>query len=305
PDERRRDLRLPRRCERGLFARRRGVPPGIRRPRRDRRQQRTALRRGAAREAAPRRDHRAERRRRDDPRQPLANHDLQPGDGATDRLAARGGDREAMRRGTRDRDRTGRQYLPSGLPAATSPPGSQPDRRGLDHRARRAAALRPEPLRGAAWAKGRVPGCDRERQRYHPAQDRGRDAEHVRLGDLARAKTPVSIIKGYAETLAREDAKWNRKTLREGLHVIGEEADRLARQIGDLLEVSRLQSDGMRLEQTEWQLPALAAQVTERFAAQAGDGFQFELRFPDDMPSVYADYERTRAVLENLISNAV
>jgi PAS domain S-box-containing protein len=118
-------------------------------------------------------------------------------------------------------------------------------------------------------------------------------------------KTPVSIIKGYAETLAREDAKWNRKTLREGLQVIGEEADRLARQIGDLLEVSRLQSDGMRLEQTEWQLPALAAQVTERFAAQAGDGFQFELRFPDDMPTVYADYERTRAVLENLISNAV
>jgi PAS domain S-box-containing protein len=118
-------------------------------------------------------------------------------------------------------------------------------------------------------------------------------------------KTPVSIIKGYAETLAREDAKWNRKTVREGLHVIGEEADRLARQIGDLLEVSRLQSDGMRLEQTEWQLPPLAAQVTERFAAQAGDGFQFELRFPDDMPAVYADYERTRAVLENLISNAV
>jgi PAS domain S-box-containing protein len=118
-------------------------------------------------------------------------------------------------------------------------------------------------------------------------------------------KTPVSIIKGYAETLAREDAKWNRKTLREGLQVIGEEADRLARQIGDLLEVSRLRSDGMRLEQTEWQLPALAAQVTERFAAQAGDGFQFELRFPDDMPTVYADYERTRAVLENLISNAV
>jgi signal transduction histidine kinase len=61
----------------------------------------------------------------------------------------------------------------------------------------------------------------------------------------------------------------------------------------------------MRLEQTEWQLPALAAQVTERFAAQAGDGFQVELRFPDDMPAVYADYERTRAVLENLISNAV
>ncbi|MFL5802642.1 MAG: ATP-binding protein [Roseiflexaceae bacterium] len=118
-------------------------------------------------------------------------------------------------------------------------------------------------------------------------------------------KTPVSIIKGYAETLGREDANWDQETLRDGLQVISEEADRLARQIADLLEVSRLHAGGMRLELTEWSLPPLVAQIVERFAGQAGDTFSFELRFPDDMPSVYADYERTRAVLENLISNAV
>ncbi len=57
-------------------------------------------------------------------------------------------------------------------------------------------------------------------------------------------KTPVSIIKGYAETLAREDADWDRATLHDGLQVIIEEADRLGRQIAGLLEVSRLQADG-------------------------------------------------------------
>jgi PAS domain S-box-containing protein len=118
-------------------------------------------------------------------------------------------------------------------------------------------------------------------------------------------KTPVSIIKGYAETLGREDAEWDRATLREGLQVISEEADRLARQIADLLEVSRLQADGLRLELTEWALPPLVAQVTERFATQVDERFSFELRFPDDFPAVHADYERTRTVLENLISNAV
>jgi PAS domain S-box-containing protein len=118
-------------------------------------------------------------------------------------------------------------------------------------------------------------------------------------------KTPVSIIKGYAETLGREDASWDQETLRDGLQVISEEADRLARQIADLLEVSRLQASGMRLEPSEWSLPPLVAQVVERFAAQAGDTFSFELRLPDDLPAVYADYERTRTVLENLISNAV
>ncbi len=118
-------------------------------------------------------------------------------------------------------------------------------------------------------------------------------------------KTPVSIIKGYAETLAREDAEWDQATLREGLQVITEEADRLARQIGGLLEVSRLQAGGLRLEPTDWPLPPLAEQVVERFAAQAGAAFSFELRFPNDFPAVHADYERTRQVLENLVSNAV
>jgi PAS domain S-box-containing protein len=118
-------------------------------------------------------------------------------------------------------------------------------------------------------------------------------------------KTPVSIIKGYAETLGREDAEWDSATLRDGLTVIGEEADRLARQIGDLLEVSRLHANGLQLELTEWPLPPLVAQVVERFAGQAGNAFSFELRFPDEAPIVYADYERTRAVLENLISNAI
>ena len=118
-------------------------------------------------------------------------------------------------------------------------------------------------------------------------------------------KTPVSIIKGYAETLGREDAQWDRATVREGLQVIAEEADRLAHQIASLLEVSRLQSDGMRLELSDWMLPPLVEQVVRRFATQAGDRFTFEIRFPDDFPAIHADYERTRTVLENLISNAV
>jgi PAS domain S-box-containing protein len=118
-------------------------------------------------------------------------------------------------------------------------------------------------------------------------------------------KTPVSIIKGYAETLARDDVHWDESTMRDGFVVIGEEADRLAHQIGDLLEVSRLYAGGLLLEFAEWPLKPLIEQVIERFATQAGAKFDFELRVPDDLPMVFADKARTRAVLENLVSNAV
>jgi len=118
-------------------------------------------------------------------------------------------------------------------------------------------------------------------------------------------KTPVSIIKGYASTFQRKDAAWTADAMREGFRVIEAEADRLARQIQDLLDVSRLQASGMRLELSDWALPELAASVVQAFAAQTSDRFTFELRFTDDLPPIHADYERIRMVLTNLISNAI
>jgi PAS domain-containing protein len=55
-------------------------------------------------------------------------------------------------------------------------------------------------------------------------------------------KTPVSIIKGYAGTLLRQDASWSPEILIESLHVIEEEADNLTALIDNLLAVSRLQA---------------------------------------------------------------
>lgn len=118
-------------------------------------------------------------------------------------------------------------------------------------------------------------------------------------------KTPVSIIKGFAGTLLREDASWDKETLCEGLRVIEDEADRLAGQIQDLLDVSRLQSGWIHLELTTWNLPMLAQEVMQGFAAQKDERFVFELRFAQDLPPVHADYERVRMVLSNLVANAL
>jgi PAS domain S-box-containing protein len=118
-------------------------------------------------------------------------------------------------------------------------------------------------------------------------------------------KTPVSIIKGYAGTLRRDDVAFTPEQFRDGLAVIEDESDRLARQIQDLLDVSRLTAGGLRLDPSDFPVAALAADVARTFAGTAGEAFQFELRFPDDMPPVHADYERVRQVFVNLVSNAV
>jgi PAS domain S-box-containing protein len=118
-------------------------------------------------------------------------------------------------------------------------------------------------------------------------------------------KTPVAIIKGYASTLSRTDAHWDEATLRDGLQVIEEEADRLNQLIGNLLDVSRMQAGGLRLQFGPVDLLALADRIVQGIAASAPKHFEFQLRFPNTFPPVHADEERLRMVLANLLSNAV
>ncbi|OQA46397.1 MAG: Sensor histidine kinase YycG [Chloroflexi bacterium ADurb.Bin325] len=123
-------------------------------------------------------------------------------------------------------------------------------------------------------------------------------------------KTPVALIKGYANTLAREDANWDRATVREGLAVISEESDRLNALINNLLDASRIQAGGFKIERADVAMPALAASVMDGFrvqVAQAGvaDRYHFVADFPADFPCVEGDEERLRQVFNNLLSNAV
>lgn len=117
-------------------------------------------------------------------------------------------------------------------------------------------------------------------------------------------KTPVALIKGYANTLAREDADWGIETLREGLQVIGEESDRLNGLINNLLDASRIQAGGFKLERSDVSLPKLAASLVESFRTQTGK-HHFALDFPSDLPCIPGDEERLRQVFNNLVGNAI
>jgi PAS domain S-box-containing protein len=137
---------------------------------------------------------------------------------------------------------------------------------------------------------------------------RFRQAEEIKSTFISvishELKTPVSIIKGYAGTLRREDAQWDEETVREGLVIIEEESDRLDRLISDLLDASRAQAGSLKLEMGDAHIPKLTQRVVEAFHLQT-DIHQFELDFPPDFPPVIADQERLRQVLSNLVSNAI
>jgi signal transduction histidine kinase len=117
-------------------------------------------------------------------------------------------------------------------------------------------------------------------------------------------KTPVALIKGYVSTLRREDADWDGSIVQDSLQVIEEEADRLTGLIENLLDASRLQAGGMKLNLTDVCVPDLVKRIATRFQTQT-QNHKMVLSFSDDFPIVLADESRLEQVISNLISNAI
>ena len=119
-------------------------------------------------------------------------------------------------------------------------------------------------------------------------------------------KTPVSIIKGYAGTLLRDDVEWPRSISNEYLHTIIEEADSLTDLIDNLLEASRLQSGTFRLSvNDELSLPSLVRNVVKKFDAQKTANHELKVEFSAEFPEIQGDERRLIQVFNNLISNAM
>ena len=137
---------------------------------------------------------------------------------------------------------------------------------------------------------------------------RFREAEEVKDTFISiishELKTPVSLIKGYASTLRREDASWDHEIVKDSLTVIEEEADRLAALIENLLDASRLQAGGLSLKRSDVLIPNIAHRLSKRFATQSPK-HSFPVDFPPEFPVVLADEVRLEQLLSNLITNAI
>jgi signal transduction histidine kinase len=135
-----------------------------------------------------------------------------------------------------------------------------------------------------------------------------REIENLRSTFLSmlghELQTPLSIIKGYTDTLARSDGKWDKKTLSHGLEVIEEECDRLSKLVNRLLLASRIETRTVTLKKDEVQLPAVASKVVRRLEATAGK-HNFGVSFNPGFPVVYADPELMEGVITNLVDNAI
>ncbi len=116
-------------------------------------------------------------------------------------------------------------------------------------------------------------------------------------------RTPLAAITGAASGLIQNTASLE-PAQRELAQIAYEEAERLNRLLGNLLEMTRLESGGVHVEK-EWQpLEEVIGSALSRMDA-ALDDHPLKTNLPDDLPLVPIDSILIELVLVNLLENAV
>ena len=118
-------------------------------------------------------------------------------------------------------------------------------------------------------------------------------------------RTPLTAIKGSVDNMLDGlTGDLNEKQSRY-LVRIKSNADRLARLINDLLDLSRIEA-GIKLKRTNLSLPTVAREVIESLGPVAAEKLiSFEIECPDDNLTAWADPDRIAEVLTNLLGNAI
>ena len=116
-------------------------------------------------------------------------------------------------------------------------------------------------------------------------------------------RAPLAVIKGAVTSLLDETVAWQPALRRELLASVNDEADRLNRLVGNLLDMSRIEGDAPQPARTSQDIGALIEAVGERLRPQIG-AHQLVIELPAELSAAQANYTQIDQVLTNLIENA-
>jgi len=117
-------------------------------------------------------------------------------------------------------------------------------------------------------------------------------------------RTPLSSIIASADSLLQQDVSWTEEERRDFARAIEEEAERLNRLIGNLLNLSRIQAGTLVPEKGWYDLGALVDEVLGRLRPVTSN-HRVVVDMPEDLPAISLDYVEIDEVLSNLVENAV
>ncbi len=115
-------------------------------------------------------------------------------------------------------------------------------------------------------------------------------------------RTPIASIKASATSLLQHDVDWTPEAQQEFLTTIDEETDRLNNVVGNLLDMSRVETG---VVEVTLRPVALEEVVALSLASLSEPTDQVEVQVSEELPPVLADPVLLERVVANLVSNAL
>ena len=149
---------------------------------------------------------------------------------------------------------------------------------------------------------------ERRRLRAEAAAAEGlAEANELRTALLAAVshdlRTPLASIKAAATSLLQPDVEWSVETSTEFLETIDEEADRLNPLVGNLLDMSRLQTGALELVLRDVGLDEIVPAALHGLPQATPDHVVIDV--PETLPPVRADAALLERAVANLVANAL
>ena len=138
-------------------------------------------------------------------------------------------------------------------------------------------------------------------------------AEAVTLGEANRLRTallnavshdlrtPLASIKAAVTSLLQQDVEWSEDDVRQLLETISESTDRLDGLVGNLLDMSRLQTGAVNVLRR----PVGLDEVVPGAVASLGPETRVVVEVPETLPRVDADPGLLERAVANLVGNAL
>jgi signal transduction histidine kinase len=148
--------------------------------------------------------------------------------------------------------------------------------------------------------------ADKIREQFEGLQETDRLRRELVSNVSHDLRTPLASMHGYVETLLLKNDTLSPDERRRYLEITRKHSLRLRRLIGDLFELSKLDSASVQPSLEFFSLAELLQDVTQEFELEAQKkSVDLTVDSPPDASNVYADIGLIQRVLENLLRNAL
>jgi two-component system sensor histidine kinase KdpD len=117
-------------------------------------------------------------------------------------------------------------------------------------------------------------------------------------------RTPLATMKAAITSLRSGQVDWSAPARQELLEVVEEDLDHLNRLVGNLLDMSRIESGALKPQRAWLSLPEVVGGTLVRMR-HASEQHRLVVNISDDLPLVPADHVQLDQVFTNLISNSL